>query len=235
MSYDNNDPRLTAYVLDELDDAKEHAAIDEASATDPALRTMIDELSNASHAIDRALLADDGLSLTGEQREQIQSRATEQRPRLITRGRIVFGAVAALAACMLIALVFTEVRYQPRIAVSKMLAPAEITGGPTSAQRQSAPTPVSKLGVSQSRETDDRLRDLGYVKPVIAEQATPTIANKPAPAPLQGEPSAFGYVDESSVATNGSSANTTGGPDSQPSAGSGLQDASRDRYDSRRL
>jgi Ca-activated chloride channel family protein len=256
MSYDNNDPRLTAYVLDEAD-ADERAAIDEATKTDPALRNLIDEIANVSRAIDRALLANDGLSLTAEQREQIQCRAATRRSRFITRGRIVFGAVVALAACMVIALIFTKERYQPRIAVSKAQAPARIAGGPTSAARQSTPednfsrklieqpkeanetaggvnasaappaisppAQISQMGVSQSREMDARLRDLDYVKPAIAEQAAPPNANKLAPAPLQGEPSALGNLDEFSVAPGGSSASAQRGPFTQPTSSEGLQ------------
>lgn len=78
MSFDKNDPRLTAYVLDEIDDASERAAMDGALEADPELRVLIDELTNASHVLEQAL---DGSSeadnlLDPDQRANVEARAS---------------------------------------------------------------------------------------------------------------------------------------------------------------
>ncbi|MCC6797545.1 MAG: von Willebrand factor type A domain-containing protein [Candidatus Hydrogenedentes bacterium] len=98
MSYDETDPRLTAYVLDEAD-ADERAALEEAVASDPALKSIVDELSNASRALVDAVKAE-GLQseeLHNAQRSQIEARAAEiKHPRrMVLRRRLAYAGVAA--------------------------------------------------------------------------------------------------------------------------------------------
>ncbi len=111
MSYEENDPRLTAYALDEAD-AEERAKIDEELLSDPELRDVINELRNASKSITEALGAEklEGDELLDAQRVRIDSRTSRVSApkRRWIRRRFAYGSIAAAAALLLTAILLAE-------------------------------------------------------------------------------------------------------------------------------
>ena len=82
MSYEENDPRLAAYALDEAD-AEERAKIEEELMSDPELRELMNELRNASRTITDALGSEklEADDLHYAQRVHVEARAARLSPR----------------------------------------------------------------------------------------------------------------------------------------------------------
>ncbi|MDZ4861496.1 MAG: von Willebrand factor type A domain-containing protein [Candidatus Hydrogenedentes bacterium] len=99
MDFDKNDPRLTAYVLDELD-AEESASIEAEAGSNPSLTEAIDELLRASRVVETSLATTDDVALHTAQRTQIESKTWALKP--IRRRYLYAGATAAAAAAVLV-------------------------------------------------------------------------------------------------------------------------------------
>ena len=111
MSFDPNDPRITAYVLDELD-ADERQAFESALSASGDLRQAVEATRQATEQLAGELRTEPLASLSGTQRESVlraaregstaQAAASELTPRPAERRRkwAVFGG-AAIAASVL--------------------------------------------------------------------------------------------------------------------------------------
>jgi Ca-activated chloride channel homolog len=87
MSYASitpDDPRLTAYVLGELDDA-DRAAVEAALAADPACRQAVEELRQTSAVLFEALQSEPAPALDESRREQIRRSAAQPVPQRLVR------------------------------------------------------------------------------------------------------------------------------------------------------
>ena len=107
MTLDPNDPKLTAYVLGELDDA-DRAAVEKALGSSPELRRAVEEIRRTADLLAEHLQAELAPTLTPGQREAILQQSDQpalpavapvHKPR--TRRRLVFSLAAA--ACVLLA------------------------------------------------------------------------------------------------------------------------------------
>src|SRR6185503_428763 len=102
-----NDPRITAYALGELD-AAEAAAVEAALRDQPALVRTIEDIRATARVVEAELASEPALSLTPAQRARIQQPPARQlaapsQP-LIFRSRSLWAGVAiAAAACLAIA------------------------------------------------------------------------------------------------------------------------------------
>jgi hypothetical protein len=77
---DPNDPKWTAYVLGELDEA-DHAAIRRLVEASPEARALVEELRTATIAVDEALATEPALVLTPAQRAALRTAADAQSSR----------------------------------------------------------------------------------------------------------------------------------------------------------
>lgn len=161
MSYEENNPRLTAYVLDEAD-AEERAKIEEELMSDPELRDAINELYSASKVITEALGAEklEGDELLNAQRVRIDSRAgrlSAPKRRWIRR-RFAYGSIAAAAALLITAILLAEYMERSALewnAVAKIWSPEfgrQIAAGVESA-RSAASAPEQAQQAQQEAKS----------------------------------------------------------------------------------
>ena len=98
MTIHPEDPRLTAYVLGELEEP-ERAAVEAALAEDGAARRAVEEIRAAARLLEEELKKEAAPALTESQRRRI-----EQRARPASHRRLRWLAAAAAVVCMLMIL-----------------------------------------------------------------------------------------------------------------------------------
>ena len=162
-----NDPKWTAYVLGELDEA-EVQAVERLLEISPEARALIEELSSATNAIAAALATEPAPLLTTAQRAEIRSEA-DARPshwsafRPVRRG---MAAAVAIAAGLLVA-----------IAVQPTRLPTA-PGAVTSLHRVETEAPAAANGVTLApRVLTDRGRASGRRDNSATASAPPAVAD----------------------------------------------------------
>src|SRR5438874_684585 len=97
MSYDPNDPRLTSYALDELDES-ERPSIEAQLAECAESRKTVEEVRATALLLSAELRQESSPGLTTEQRQALEGRLTEAaRPaRRILRYAMAAGVFLAL-------------------------------------------------------------------------------------------------------------------------------------------
>ncbi|HUT92281.1 MAG TPA: hypothetical protein VMY37_22490 [Thermoguttaceae bacterium] len=107
MTLDLNDPKLTAYVLGELDDA-DRAAVEKALESSPELRRAVEEIRRTANFLTEHLQSEPTPTLTPDQREAILQQSEEPALPTVTptykswaRRQLVFSLAAAV--CVLLA------------------------------------------------------------------------------------------------------------------------------------
>ena len=80
MQIDANDPRLTAYALNELD-AEDRREVSMLLETSPEAREAVEEIRQAADALSRELNDESPLQLTNEQRQTVEQAMTTRRQR----------------------------------------------------------------------------------------------------------------------------------------------------------
>ncbi|MDY7110335.1 MAG: hypothetical protein SYC29_17030 [Planctomycetota bacterium] len=101
-----NEARLTAYVLGELDET-EAAAIEAQMEHDPSLRDEIEAIRRTTQMLDTELKAEPAPGLTEGQREAIAAGPRREGPVIFTIRRVWGGVAVAAAACVVFALFLT--------------------------------------------------------------------------------------------------------------------------------
>lgn len=102
MNIDTNDPRLTAYVLDELDEA-DRAIIEAELSTSPTLRAEVDRFRVTAQMLKNELQAEPTTGLTELQRQAMKARWHEQSgPQPWARRYRIAVRVTAIAACLML-------------------------------------------------------------------------------------------------------------------------------------
>jgi len=103
MKFDPNDPKWTAYVLNELDD-RERAAIEQEIATHPEARKLLEEIRETTGLLAAALTREPAIELTDVQKQRIELAADERPSRHSIRfpvwGSVALGAAAALVVAV---------------------------------------------------------------------------------------------------------------------------------------
>ena len=202
MKFDKDDPRLTAYVLDEAD-AAERAAIDNAMMADPELREAVDELFNAARAVADAAGTDarDNDTLHAAQALRIEARAKRlgQRRRVWVRRRFVYGSLAAAAMLLVSTLVLTG--YIDRRGAAWFAPSAHWS-------------PKSHEEAIMAAKTILSVRKAGEAPSVDTNFQQPKIVTGAAPASDQRAQGPLGSLDEFSVSptANSASARQAGQP-----------------------
>ena len=102
MTIDRNDPRLTAYVLNELDQA-EKAEVEAALQESEELRREVEEIRQACGRLGESLLQEPDVGLTPEQIEQIEKAV---RPQETTRPWWFRPGLPVAASVLLAAILF---------------------------------------------------------------------------------------------------------------------------------
>ncbi|MCL4695231.1 MAG: hypothetical protein KJ060_22300, partial [Candidatus Hydrogenedentes bacterium] len=102
MQVNNEDPRLTAFALGELD-GDERDAIAAAVDADPVLYERVKEITAAAEAAFQASPKDDGFELSGEQRQAIIDASKQSASPRVSSARNVWRAarIVAFAACVM--------------------------------------------------------------------------------------------------------------------------------------
>lgn len=133
MTIDPNDPILTAYVLDELND-EQRALVERAIESDASLRQTVDEIRTTAQALEHELHAEPAAALTSDQRAYLESRmepTAEPASFSIHRTAWWAGGITALAACMTVAILFAQYfagdnnASNDPLAISRDAAPSE--------------------------------------------------------------------------------------------------------------
>ncbi len=162
MTMDPNDPRLTAYALDELD-AEERAEVEALLADDAAARAAVEEICAVAGMLTDALASEPSATLTEAQRAQVDQRleAAAATPAAVStrRGRAWRGArlPLALAACVGVVLV-----------VGALVTPSKKQAKTSAAFRTvddnlGGPAPSIKAQANLSEAERQGLQSLGYV------------------------------------------------------------------------
>ena len=219
MSFDKDDPRLTAYALDEAD-ADERAAIDEAVNADPELRDAVNGLLAASRAIADTIGNNVGEenSLHTAQTLRIEARAKRLGPRkrLWARRRFVYGSLAAAAALLVCTLVLKGNVDQHGLRRSAESARLETKA--VALATKTAPTTIIRSAPADQQDSDAIVPQKRQITINLSgESAQPEPAAAPAPSnPLEN-------LDEFQVATGGNSASKVRGGEPPNPTGGGLQ------------
>ena len=87
MAFDSDDPRLTAYILGELDEG-ERAEIEAELKNSAELRRTVEELRNTVELVTRELAAEPRPQLTPDERESLTAHA-EENPSGPEQGEVV--------------------------------------------------------------------------------------------------------------------------------------------------
>jgi hypothetical protein len=116
----SDDPRLTAYVLGELDGI-ERAEIEAALAASPEMQAEVDSIRQTAELFDESLQSEEAPALTNEQREAIEVRSSTasveladcltSREASFWRRHAVMIATSSLTALVLIALLLPSTQY----------------------------------------------------------------------------------------------------------------------------
>jgi Ca-activated chloride channel family protein len=111
MTFDANDPRLTAYVLGELD-AAERAETDRLLEQDVEARLEVDEIRAAAKQLTSALQAEPASAMSDQQRERIEQSAAAAKfaPSPFVFWRVWAGVGLAAAACLAVVLAVPGIR-----------------------------------------------------------------------------------------------------------------------------
>jgi len=99
----DNEAKLTAYVLGELEE-EEAAAIERQAAEDEALRAEIEAIRQTTRILEAELKAEPAPGLTKRQREAIATGPQREGPVIFTIRRVWAGIAVAAAACIILAL-----------------------------------------------------------------------------------------------------------------------------------
>jgi len=99
----DNEAKLTAYVLGELEE-EEAAAIERQAAEDEALRAEIEAIRQTTRILENELKAEPAPGLTERQREAIATGPQREGPVIFTIRRVWAGVAVAAAACIILAL-----------------------------------------------------------------------------------------------------------------------------------
>ncbi len=101
MQVNNEDPRLTAFALGELE-GDERDAVAAIVDADPVLTERVNEITAAAEAAFQAFPKDDGFELIGEQRQAIIDASTSSAPPRVSSARSFWRAarIVAFAACV---------------------------------------------------------------------------------------------------------------------------------------
>lgn len=113
------DPRLTSFVLGELDE-DEAAVIEKRLETDDQLRETVEAIRCTVAMVSEGLQAEAAPSLTDEQHATIQreAEAVDSPPVIFTMRRVLVGSGLALAACVALALILPLVIESARAPIS---------------------------------------------------------------------------------------------------------------------
>ena len=113
MTIDRDDPRLTAYALDELD-AAEREAIEKELAGDTTARAEIEEIAALSRDLEQALADEPQPSLTDTQRDKITAAAPRPRARSRLGYRLAAASIVLTVCGMVIASMLTATQQWAR-------------------------------------------------------------------------------------------------------------------------
>lgn len=153
MTIDPNDPILTAYVLDELNE-EQRTLVEQALDSDAALRQTVDEIRATAQMLEHELHVEPAAALTSEQRAYLESRLEPTAaPASFSIQRTAWwaGGITALAACMTVAILFAQ-----------YFAGGNNANGPLAIEYDAAPAESgdalrSMLAEDEARSTADEL------------------------------------------------------------------------------
>ncbi len=154
MRFDRDDPRWTAYVLGELNEAEE-AELEKVLAESAEARVLVEELEGTADALERALAREESPGLLPEQLDRIEDETAPRRSSWMS-SRLLRGSIAAGVALVLSVSVFIPWYYREPTNIDYFAAPElrgpgkdrQVHGGLNDA-RATAPKPA--VGVVQQR------------------------------------------------------------------------------------
>jgi anti-sigma factor RsiW/uncharacterized protein YegL len=181
-----NDPRLTAFALGELEPA-EREVIAAQVAADPQLQALVEEIQAEGRWLEEALEAEGGLSLGAERTSQILAtttpkvvplRASPKPARSWARAGGVVGLLGAIAASTLLFVKSSRESEAP-VEVNAALAP---TGSEVPKANSASVPPATPRSVSaRDGEAEDDL--LGYSRSPVPAVPAPTMSARGQPPP----------------------------------------------------
>ena len=158
-----NDPKWTAYVLGELDEA-DVQTVERLLEASPEARALIEELRSATNAIEEALAAESTPLLTTAQRAAIRREADAQTSRWFVTPMRWGWAAAAIAAGLVIA-----------VALQPAEMPAIPGGGLTSTRGPGAQVPDTLTGSTSTPRVATDQGQLPDQPPAAVARNTPPV------------------------------------------------------------
>jgi Ca-activated chloride channel family protein len=166
-----NDPKWTAYVLGELDEA-DRASVERLLETSAEARALVNELSAGASALRQALTSELAELLTAAQRAALRNAADTDRARWFARVPVRWSwGLGAAAAAVIVAAVAPLLPERPLPAAVSTAAPARsMTEAPQTAPQ--AAVPITQPSAAPAKA------------PAVA--STPALRVEPAPTPNTG-------------------------------------------------
>ena len=141
MKITPDDPRLTAYALDELDETG-RKAIEVELKNSPECRRAVEEIREAAALLTTELATEELPDLTFAQQRKIESqlRPADEKPRSVL-WRILFYGLGAGTACLIAAMLLLP-------ALSKSKAPKQVATSQNYSKNNSPPSPAPETRAS---------------------------------------------------------------------------------------
>lgn len=175
---EKNDPRLTDFVLGELD-ANESATISAAIENSDELRQAVAEIEQTTQMLGQAFDAEPALRLSEQQRQALLSAAAEpglSKPEpsaafqlTPNRFRWLISGVAAAVVCMIGGVIYFSDAFAPSISFAKKeSAPTSIKSDQKQSVTDSLELDSQSIAKSKLDELPGRSQDESKIRPLVA-------------------------------------------------------------------
>jgi len=180
MNEEKLDPRLTAYVLDELE-PEARATFEASLESDPALRAAMDELTATAQMVKAVLLTTDAPQLLNEQRTNIE-RSAEVKPKraVFTLRRVAYSSLLACAAAALVVALLQIDGNRSTGSNERITLRFDET---TNDRPTPAPAPASEIISDRSKSSTQ----LETVLPELKDKTDAYATSQPATTPTSGD------------------------------------------------
>ncbi|HEY2931779.1 MAG TPA: hypothetical protein VGK99_08510 [Acidobacteriota bacterium] len=174
MKYDPDDPRLTAYLLGELDE-KERAALKAELAASETLRNELDEIRRTMTAVEQELESEPQFTLLDEQRDRIRRQFEFQRKR--NHGRMKWFAAGGLsaAACLLLVVLLTS---KQRTQEPQSPAEVALVRPATDTRVPEMPPPARTAGASEGKRSFETGKESQSAATIVDRRQSENVRGK---------------------------------------------------------
>lgn len=170
MSIDKNDPRLTAYALDELDE-RERREVETLLADSPEARKAVEEIRQTAGWIESELKSEPVASLTSQQRKTIETAMYAKR---VSRWVPIAAAACLFLVAGVFGVYFVAERSRGKLILGNVSTNSRGVSQPSTLTNPSNSTTPTGGQVVLSTKDKEVLESIGYVSPGNNSNAAPS-------------------------------------------------------------